>query len=458
MYGSYAWVSTEGNVMAEIEQEPVEQRMPREGAERLGVGIQGAATAQAACDAELLRLLAEFDAGRGWAWYEGIDSCAHWLAWACSMMLGTAREHVRVARALPAMPTVAARFAEGSVSYSKVREITRLAGKVDEAGLVELAQAQTAGQLARTVRSYRAADGSHQEQVDRRRMSWRETEDGMVRLSVTLLPEEAAVVRGAVETAIDHHLTQPPDPIDPITALCDVARGYLESPPTHPFDDANVVVVHVGIETLVEACGLGHHVPAGTSPEALRANQAWIERGGPIEAATAARLACECRAVGMVQDANGDVLAMGRTRRLATPSQHRALRVRDGHCQFPGCQQCRRLKAHHVVFWSAGGRTDMDNLMAICQHHHTYVHEGRVRVSGSPGAWRFTLPDGRTLDPGNLPEPDEIDAVIRLAAARAAEDPERISPIGGGEGFSLHECVRVLFDLRLPEEEVPLAA
>ena len=457
--------------MAELVEdlEELDRRMPREGAERLGVGIQGAATAQAACDAELLRLLAQFDAGRGWTWFEGIDSCAHWLAWACSMVLGTAREHVRVARALVAMPTVAARFSEGGLSYSKVREITRLVGRVDEAGLCELALAQTAAQLARTVRGYRNADGSHLAQVDKRRLSWRETEDGMVRLSVTLLPEEAAVLRGAVEAAVDAGPDQPDQPeqpeqpapprIDAVTALCDVARSYLASPPTRPADDAGLVVVHVGVETLVEACRLGRDVPAGTSPdEALRAGQARIERGGPVEAATAARLACASQAVGMVVDANGDVLAMGRTRSLATASQHRALRVRDGHCQFPGCQQRRRLKAHHVVFWRDGGRTDLDNLMAVCQHHHTYLHEGHVRVTGRPGAWEFTLPDGRTLRPGDQPDPEEVDTVVRLATTRAAQQPDRISPVGGGEGFDLHECVRVLFGLQLPDEEVPQAA
>lgn len=441
--------------------EELERRMPREGAERLGVGIKGAATAQAACDAELLRLLAEFDAGRGWAWYEGIDSCAHWLAWACSMVLGTAREHVRVARALVSMPTVAAWFAAGALSYSKVREVTRLVGRLDEAGLCELALAQTASQLARTVRSYRNAAGSHLQQVDRRRMSWRETEDGMVRLSVTMLPEEAAVVGGAVDAAMDAQREQATEggASDAITALCDVARGYLASPPTRPADDGDLVVVHVGVETLVEACGLAADVPAGTSPaEELRAGQAWIERGGPIEAATAARLACASQAVGMVVDANGDVLAMGRTRRLASASQHRALRVRDGHCQFPGCQQRRRLKAHHVVFWRDGGRTDLDNLMAICQHHHTYLHEGHVRVTGGPGAWEFTLPDGRTLRPGDVPDPEEVDAVVRHAAAAAAADPTGISPVGGGEGFDLHECVRVLFALQRPDEGVPRAA
>lgn len=516
--------------------------MPRGTAEDLGVGIQSAATAQARCDARLLELLGEFDAGVGWAWFEGISSCAHWVAWACSMSPGTAREHVRVARALRSMPEVAARFADGALTFSKVRELTRLAGRVDENELCELAEAQTASQLARTVRSYRAHSGTHLEQVDRRRLSWRDTEDGMVRLSVTLLPEEAAVLRGAVEAAGDrqidasgpsdqptpdidfhnpdsssngspgassdvsgladglHQASGPDDRadecpsrpmIDPVSAICDVARCYLDIVPGTPVDDADLVVVHVGLETLAAASArpsahdhtapdhtADNHtaepiqatdlcpsdVPAGTSgspfgeqapsgrPVQRRAEQAWIERGGPIEAATAARHACDAGVVGMIVDQNGDVLAMGRTRRFATAAQRRALRVRDGAgCQFPGCHQHRRLKAHHVIFWVDGGPTDLDNLVLLCQVHHTYVHEGCVRLTGRPGAWVFALPDGRIIGDVGGPDAIEVEEVVRLAARAAAEQPDRLFPAGGGEGFRLRECVQLLFDIELPE-------
>ena len=50
----------------------------------------------AASTREWLRMIAEFDARKGWARW-GIQSCAHWLAWACSVGPGAAREYVRVA-------------------------------------------------------------------------------------------------------------------------------------------------------------------------------------------------------------------------------------------------------------------------------------------------------------------------------------------------------------------------
>ena len=80
----------------------------------------------AAAQSRFLVLLAEFDDRGGWAG-PGLRSCAHWLSWRAGMSLRTATEHVRVAHALTCLPLVAAAFAEGSLSYSKVRAITRVA-------------------------------------------------------------------------------------------------------------------------------------------------------------------------------------------------------------------------------------------------------------------------------------------------------------------------------------------
>ena len=85
----------------------------------------------AAAQSQFLTLLAEFDDRGGWAG-PGLRSCAHWLSWRAGMSLRTATEHVRVAHALTHLPLVAAAFAEGTVSYSKVRAITRVA--VPDAG------------------------------------------------------------------------------------------------------------------------------------------------------------------------------------------------------------------------------------------------------------------------------------------------------------------------------------
>lgn len=65
------------------------------------------------------------------------------------------------------------------------------------------------------------------------------------------------------------------------------------------------------------------------------------------------------------------IVAYGRSRRLASAGQWRALTARDRGCSFPGCdtppQWC---QVHHVVPWAAGGATDLDNLTLVCGYHH----------------------------------------------------------------------------------------
>jgi hypothetical protein len=71
-----------------------------------------------------LALLGDFDARQGWAQWD-LPSCAAWLSWKCQLSAGTAREHVRVARALPALPVLSAEFAAGRMSFAKIRALTR---------------------------------------------------------------------------------------------------------------------------------------------------------------------------------------------------------------------------------------------------------------------------------------------------------------------------------------------
>ena len=59
----------------------------------------------AAATCRYLLLVADFDARQGWAQWE-VASCAAWLSWKCQVAPGTAREQVRVARALTGLPVI----------------------------------------------------------------------------------------------------------------------------------------------------------------------------------------------------------------------------------------------------------------------------------------------------------------------------------------------------------------
>ena len=155
----------------------------------------------AAATCRFLVLLADFDARRGWASWE-MGSCAQWLSWKCQMSSGTAREHVRVARALRDLPVIRARFAAGRLSYAKVRALTRIATPATEAGLAELAGPMTANQLERFARAHRQVTRADDAEARvRRRLAWRVEEDGSLSGTFRLPPLQGAVLLKALRAA-----------------------------------------------------------------------------------------------------------------------------------------------------------------------------------------------------------------------------------------------------------------
>jgi hypothetical protein len=463
-----------------IHEGPTPELIAAEEQRRYADGLAGRISAAAAEAAQsqyvLLELLGEFDAIGAIRYWNDFKSLAHWLSWACSMTPGVAREHVRVAKALRRMPTIAGLFKEGRLSYSKVREVTRVVDVVDEHRLAGLALTATASQLARMISGFRTADGLRISQQTKRTVSWHEREDGMIDFRARLPKEEAAVVLAAMDAAKDQFGPPPtkPDPCGEQSqpaagvgvyskgdALVDMARGFLNSTPQdRSGEDRTLVVVTVSAENLTRN---PHDVPAGTSQPTEATCH--IEGGGSIEAATAQKLACDNPLLGALIDKHGKVLALGRTRRLVSKAQRRALMIRDQMCRYPGCHQTRHLKAHHVLPWALGGRTDLDNLVLLCQWHHTAVHEGGVTITRDADGWVFTKPDGqlcdRLISDENLAR--HLDFALRrrqqaqhdqLAAVDSFQHPaaRTIRPRWAGERFDLHACVQALFTIKLPEQ------
>src|SRR5260221_8682924 len=134
-------------------QDPDAPLMPLE---RLEERICELAGHLAAGTCRFLHLVAEFDARRGWACWDP-PSCAAWLAWKCQVAPGTAREQVRVARALAGLPVICSEFAAGRMSYAKVRALTRIATPATEAGLAEITGPMTAAQWERFAAAHRTA-------------------------------------------------------------------------------------------------------------------------------------------------------------------------------------------------------------------------------------------------------------------------------------------------------------
>src|SRR6266545_7122766 len=124
--------------------------------DRLGDEIAELSAHLDAATARLLDLIREFDARDGWN--NGFSSCAAWLSWRVGLAPGAAREHVRVARALGTLPRLARALAHGELSYSKVRELTRVATPETEERLLAVGRAGTAAHVERIVRGWRRMD------------------------------------------------------------------------------------------------------------------------------------------------------------------------------------------------------------------------------------------------------------------------------------------------------------
>src|SRR5215475_1839280 len=177
------------------------------------------------------------------------------------MSSGTAREHVRVARALRDLPVIRARFAAAELSYAKVRALTRIATPATEAGLAGLAGPMTANQLERFARAHRqVTQADDAEARIRRRLVWRFEEDGSLSGTFRLPPLAGAVLLKALRAACAD-LAADAAAIRTSSDLADglvaIAESFLATKVAGA-DDPEIyqVVVHAGAGLLTEPADL----------------------------------------------------------------------------------------------------------------------------------------------------------------------------------------------------------
>src|SRR5690606_38262436 len=129
----------------------------RQRAEALGREMVELTAHISAAEARFFELLVEFDRDELWRCC-GCHSAVHWLTWQCGLGEVAARERVRVARALETVPKINAAFRRGELSYSKVRELTRVAEPNSEDALLEVALHGTAAHVQKVVARQRRAE------------------------------------------------------------------------------------------------------------------------------------------------------------------------------------------------------------------------------------------------------------------------------------------------------------
>ena len=396
--------------------------------EELGECIAELAAQISAATYELLAMLRDFDERGGWN--SGFHSCAHWLCWRVGLDPGAAREKVRVARALGALPLLSAAMRRGEISYSKVRALTRIATPANEQDLLSFARAGTAAHVERLVRGMRRVDridrigaGNGEERRHGARYLRAYTdEDGMVVVTGRLAPEAGAALLRALEAGVE--------------ALYAPRRGQPAGAAQEPAEDASAEQRRADALGLVAESALASGLDPGSrgdryqvvvhgDAEVLTAGgeggSSWLADGTNVSAETSRRLACDSARVVMRHAADGRVLDVGRRTRAISPGLRRALEHRDAGCRFPGCGR-RLCDAHHVAPWADGGATSLGNTLLLCRSHHRAVHEEGFSMELAPnGEARFYRPDGRALPEAPALPVSASEPVAALAARLASQ-------------------------------------
>lgn len=556
-------------------------------AEEIVADIQRNISCIAYCHARVIALIDEADRRGLWAQWIGVKSLPQWVMHIASVSMHTAREYVRVMTALREMPQVKDSLAEGNVSFSKVREVTRLAGRIGDKEALRLASVATGSQISRISRNCQQLStvvetGDLPRFLPTDSVSMRATEPGRTKITIDLEEDDAAEIFTMLDAA-RHVLEQEaardrlgneeagdcgeealplpsstadkavpadgywetneekqkaraegtapraeavvvdekpsPEPISQVMCLMEIFHAFpradsvgtvdpdrarmlvhasaevvtrtgaalevadhdastaagidvpLEGAPeeTDPFEsvpagtrtaEAHAVEAHAAEVHGVEEAPADDETPADNSATASAKEDATcrVDGFGGITSATAQRLSCEALISGAIKDADGDVLMLGRSKRLVSKRQRLALSARDIGCQFPGCLARRRCDAHHIRPWSQGGPTDLDNLVLLCRAHHTVVHKYQLRIERTgasfagalqgPAAFGFFLPDGAELLPLEKERRGRqvFDTACLVAVAEEATAGADPSTVGGGYGFDVDYCIAWMFE------------
>ena len=307
---------------------------------------------------ELTRLAAELDDSGEWA-MDGAITAAHWIATQLDIEVCTAREWVRIGQLLRTLPAVAARFADGRLSYSKVRALTRVANPQNEAELCELAQSVPAGRLNQALAGWSARNddpGDIERRHHRERSFFCRVEaDGMVSGSFRLPPLEGANLTGALDAV--------------------VMRGAA----TECENDASAVASHPSLaqqraDALV-ALATGDEAAGAIETEIVihvRGGGCELDDGTPITQTTVESIAPQSFIRTLIHDADNRPINASSRRRHPSTRQRRVVKERDRRCRDCGTQ--RFLEYDHVPSFDQSHRTLVDELQLRCSRCHRRRH------------------------------------------------------------------------------------
>ena len=314
------------------------------------------------------------------------------------------------------LPLTLKALSAGTISWAHARAMVDETANLDPAGAAALeahfldpdapnpARGCPAGELvpyrfrakARTWRERHHPDSieqRHARSAKDRRVEFRPDCDGMAWFSAYLPADTAAGIWDRTTTAA--RALQGPDEPRTLTQLrADIAATLLLNTGTD--GDGNglsgdVPVPRAQVLITVPVLSL-----LGTTDE-----PAMLDGYGPIPPSMARRLVADgadsFHRV-LVDPRDGAPLEIGRASYRLTKAMRQWLRLRDGRCSFPGCNNASLDNdADHLLAWAEGGTTGIANLGQPCRKHHRLKHGSAWTPSGAskdkPPGW--SSPSGR---------------------------------------------------------------
>jgi 5-methylcytosine-specific restriction endonuclease McrA len=255
-------------------------------------------------------------------------------------------ERVRVALALDEMTELREALESSEVSYSALRELTRVVTVPTQGEWLDAVRGKTVRQVEDLVRTHRKGDlPTDPADPDLKPR----------RLQFEVSPATYALLRQARQLLAESCGRFVED--DELVAA--MAAALMERPAADTVPDDEGRSKYQVRVTTCESC-----------------SQAYFEGGGrkiAVADSDRARAECDAQRIGADERAAQDI----------APKTRRAVHHRDGGgCTIPGCRSARFIEVHHIVAREDGGSHDASNLTLLCDGHHKSLHDGKLVLSG----------------------------------------------------------------------------
>jgi hypothetical protein len=104
--------------------------------------------------------------------------------------------------------------------------------------------------------------------------------------------------------------------------------------------------------------------------------RAEFAKGTPLPTQVWERLLCDASVRRVITAGKSSVLDYGRATPVISDTLRRAVKRRDRHCQFHGCDiAADHCDVHHILAWHYNGETKEWNLVCLCRRHHRMIHQ-----------------------------------------------------------------------------------